>query len=772
MTFTTYLNNHKKSIRISLSLIRAIVSLLIISPAVAVHSAEGDVIEDIRLSGLQRTDPGVIFSKIPVAVGDAFDDKIISDTIRLLFKTGYFSNIEASRDGNVLVIAVRERPAIASISFYGLKEFKEEQLRSALEAEGLSEGAILDPAKLDLAVQELKEAYLSKGKYGVEISSTITPLERNRVGVSFSVFEGMRAGINSIEFFGNRVFSKDELLDQMSLSSSSVFFGRDDYSRIKLEADLEAIRSFYLNQGYINFQIVNSQVSVGPDKQEISITISVEEGERFSFGDVLLAGDEIVSFDELSAFVDVRSGDLFSRARVNELVNKISDRLGDDGYANANVRAIPQLDIERKIVSFTIYIDAGRRLYVRRINISGNITTQDTVIRRELRQFEGEWYSLKRINRSKQRLDLTGFFSSVTIKSSPVLGLSDTVDLDVQVVERKTGSFQIGLGYSDTDRVLMSVGLTNENIFGSGNSLNLNIISGSVNETYAVKYKNPYTNDYGVSRTLNFSSRKSDYSSLNIATYAEDTLEVSVDYGIPLSEYDDIFLGGGIEESDITLGTDPSAEYSSFVNRNGNRNITIPFNIGWMRDRRDSAIIPSAGSLQRFNSSVATPLGDLSFYTLNYQHKAYRALGKFTTFLASGSVFFAEDYGGDQLPFYKNSYAGGASTLRGYQASALGPKRSDGTTLGGKRRVLTSLEMLTPVPGVKDDKTIRLITFLDAGGLANSFDGVFSDYRYSVGVGVNWYSPVGPMKLSFSKALNSKADDKTEIVQFTLGGLF
>lgn len=753
-------------------LTRVVLSAILISGAMAVHPAEGDVVEDIRLIGLQRTDPGVVYSKIPVAVGGVFNEKVISDTIRVLFKTGYFSDVEASREGNILIIAVRERAAIASISFYGLKDLKEDALRSALGNRGLSEGSILDPASLDLAVQEIKQAYLSRGKYGVEISSTITPLERNRVGISFNVFEGKTAGIKSIEFFGNETFSDEDLLDQMSLSPSSEFFGSDDYSRVKLEADLEAIRSFYLDQGFINFQILNSQVSVSPDKHAISITISVEEGEKFSFGAVLLAGDEVVPFEELSVFVDVKSGDLFSRARVNELINKISDRLGDDGYANANVRSVPQLDLERRIVSFSIYIDAGRRLYVRRINITGNGSTQDVVIRRELRQLEGQWYSLKKITRSKQRLDLTSFFSSVSIKSTPVSGLTDTVDLDVQVVERKTGSFQIGMGYSDQDRILLSLGLKNDNIFGSGNSLGVDIISGSVNETYALNYKNPYINDYGVSRTINFASRKSDYSSLNISTYSEQSLDLLVDYGIPLSEYDQIFFGGGVEQSDITLGNDPSAEYSNFVSQNGNRNVTVPFNLGWARDGRDSAMIPSAGSFQRFNASLATPLGDLSFYTLGYQVKTYKSFGKSTTFVMSGSVSFADDYGGDQLPFYKNSYAGGASTLRGYQASALGPKRSDGTTLGGKRRILTSLEVLTPIPTIKDDRTIRLISFLDAGGLANSFDGVLSDYRYSVGVGVNWYSPVGPMKLSFANALNSKADDKTESVQFSLGGLF
>jgi len=772
MIFTTYSNSRQKIGRNGMLVIRTIIVTLIFFASAAVHPAEGDVIGDIRLTGLQRTDPGVIFSKIPLAVGGVLDEKGISDTIKVLFELGYFSDIEVSRDGDTLVINVQERPAIASISFYGTKEFKEEQLRAALEGIGVREGDILDAAKFDLATQELKNAYLSKGKYGVDVSSTLTPLERNRIGISFNIFEGRTASIDEIQFFGNHVFSREDLLAQMSLSPASKFFSGDDYSRVQLEADLEAIRSFYLNQGFINFDISSNQVSVTPDREGISITINLEEGERFSFGNVTLSGDMVVSFEELSGFIDIREGDLFSRARINELENKISDRLSDEGYANANVRAVPQLDPEKKIVSFSIYIDAGRRLYVRRINISGNSATQDTVIRRELRQFEGEWYSLKKVNRSKQRLDLTGFFSSVSIKSAPVPGLTDTVDLNIEVVERKTGSFSVGFGYSSEDRLLLTFNLTNENIFGTGNALAVDISSGSVNETYALNYTNPHINDYGVSRTLNFTSRKSDYSSLNISNYSEDKLGASVDYGIPLSEFDKVFVGGGVEQIDLTLGTSPSAEYSNFVNLNGNSNTTVPLNIGWSRDRRDSVIIPTAGIYQRFQSSTATPLGDISFYTVNYQLKYYRAIGKFTTMVASGSVGFGDDYGGDQLPFYRNFYAGGASTLRGYQASALGPKNSDGTTIGGKRRVLSSLEILTPIPGVKDDKTMRLITFLDAGGLDNSFDGVLSDYRYSVGVGMNWYSPIGPMKLSFAKPLNSKSDDKTEVFQFLLGGMF
>jgi outer membrane protein insertion porin family len=772
MIFTTYSNSRKKIGGIAMLLTRAIFGFFFFVIVAAVHAAEGDVIGDIRLTGLQRTDPGVIFSKIPLSVGGVFDEKGISDTIKVLFKLGYFSDVEVSRDEDTLVINVRERPAIASISFYGIKEFKDEQLKAALEQIGLKEGNILDAAGFDLATQELKNAYLSRGKYGVEISSTITPLERNRVGISFNVFEGKTAEISDIQFFGNHSFSRDELLKQMTLSPPSGFFRGEKYSRVKLEADVEIIRSFYLDQGFINFEIISTQVSVNPNKDGISITISLAEGERFAFGDISFSGDRVVPHEELTRFIEITPGDVFSRSVVNQLTNEISDRLGDDGYANASVRAIPQLDLEKKRVSFSIHVDAGRRVYVRRINISGNESTRGDVIRRELRQLEGEWYSLKKINRSKQRLDLTGFFSSVEIRSTPLSGVPDSVDLDVKVVERKTGSFQIGIGYSSEDRALFTTSLSNDNIFGSGNSLTLDVSSGSVNEKYSVKYKNPYVNDYGFSRSIDFYSKQTDYSSLDVSTYSDNSFGVSIDYGIPLSEFDKIFVGGGYEESDLTLGADAPSQYSDFVNLNGNVNVIVPINVGWSRDRRDSAIIPSSGTYQGLYTTYATPAGDLGFYSLSYDVKSYYSLGKFTTLVTSGRVSYADDYGGDQLPFYKNFYAGGASTIRGYKSSSMGPKGSDGTALGAKRRLLTSLEILTPIPTIKDDRSMRLSAFMDAGGLENSFDDLFADYRYSLGVGFNWYSPVGPMRFSFARPLNSKSSDKTETFQFTLGGLF
>lgn len=772
MIFSTFSGSENKMFRLRDLGVRCLVTALLLTAIGAAYPEDLGQIKDIRLVGLQRTDPGVIFSKIPIAVGDTFDEKSASETLKVLYELGYFSDVEITRDANVIVIAFRERPAIASIDFYGIKEFKEDQLRSALEKIGLKEGDILDAAVFDLATQELKSAYLAKGKYGVEISSTLTPLERNRVGISFDVFEGRTAKLENIIFFGNKSFSRDDLLERMSLSPRSRFLRGDEYSRIKLEADLENIRTYYLDQGFINVEILSSQVSLIPSKEEISVTINIDEGERFSFGDIVLAGDRVVPHEELVDFIDIKNGDLFSRNRINELTNKISERIGDEGYANANVRAIPSLDSAEKRVSFSIYIDAGRRVYVRRINISGNESTQDAVIRRELRQFEGEWYSLKRVQRSKQRLDLTGFFSSVVIKSIPVTGLVDTVDLNVEVVERRTGSFQIGIGYSTEDRAMLTASLNNDNIFGSGNSLALDISSGSVNQVFSVLYKNPYVNDYGLSRTLNVYNRATDYASLSVSTYTEDALGVLVDYGIPLSEYDKIFVGGGIEESKLTLGSNAASQYTEFVRVNGNDNRTVPLNVGWSRDRRDSAIIPSDGVYQRFQSSLATPVGDLEFYSLTYQIKSYYALGKFTTLVAGGQLAYAEDYGGDSLPFYKNYYAGGATTIRGYKSSTVGPKNDDGTALGAKRRVLTNVEVLTPIPGIKDDKSIRLSSFVDAGGLQNSFSDVLSDYRYSIGVGLNWYSPIGPMKLSFAKPLNDNSDDKTETFQFTLGGLF
>ena len=730
------------------------------------------ILEDIKIEGIQRTDPGLIFSNIPVQVGETVDSTVVSQIIRSLFKTGYFDDVQVLADGAVLIIKLLERPAVYKVSISGSKLLTEEQILEALSQMGLRESAILDGAILNLAEQELKNLYMSKGKYGVEIISTTTPLERNRVAVTFDIFEGVKAKIKQINIIGNETFTDKELRNKMSLKEMGkieFFSGASEYSKQALEGDLEKIRSLYLDNGYADFRIEANQVQISPDRESVYITISISEGERFYFDKIYVGGDDVVDNDDLSSLVEIFPGEVFSRKRLTELSQNITDRLGEDGYANANVNAVPEKNEENNSIGFTLYVNAGSRVYVRRIEIAGNIDTKDEVIRRELRQFEGAWYSIKDINRSKQRLNLLGFFAEVTVNTKPVPNVPDQVDLEVNVVERMTGNFSVGIGFSSQDKLLLTLGLAQNNFMGSGNSLGLNVSTGKVNETYAVNYTNPYITDDGVSRTYRLGKRETDTSSLVVSAFSSSTNEASVNFGVPVTEYDRIFYGAGVEQTSLSLGDNPTAEYQQFVDLNGTDNTIYPLSVGWSRDKRNSSIYPTDGLLQRFGSEITTPIGDLTYYNLTYKAEWYRPLSESLTLRLGGQLAYAEDYDGNQLPFYKSFYAGGASSVRGYQSSSIGPKNSLGQALGGKRKILSQLELYFPFPGVALDKSMRFSAFIDGGVVDNHFDDAFSEMRYSAGLGFNWFSPVGPMRFNFAKALNAKDNDKTEGFQFTLG---
>ena len=754
------------------NLFKGVALILFMSLSSASSAFDTFVMEDIRVEGTQRTDPGVIFSNIPVQVGDSVDKEVASQIIRSLFKTGFFDDVQVLIEGSVLVVRLIERPAVYKISVSGSKLLTEEQIIEALSQMGLSESAILDGSILDLAEQELKNLYMSKGKYGVEIITTTTPLERNRVAVTFDVFEGPKALIEKINFVGNVFFSDGELRDEMGLKSPgriNIFKGPLEYSKQKLEGDQETIRSLYLDNGYADFLIESTQVQLSPDREHVFITMSFSEGEKFVFDSIAMAGDTVVSSEDLFQLVDIVPGEVFSRKRLTDLSRKITDRLGEDGYANATVNPVPEKDVESSKIGFTLYVNAGQRVYVRRIDINGNIDTRDEVIRRELRQMEGTWYSIKDINRSKQWLNLLGFFSDVIINTNTVPGAPDQVDLEVKVVERMTGNFTVGMGFSSTDKLLLQLGLSQNNFMGTGNSLGFTVSSGKINETYEINYTNPYATDDGVSRTYKLGKRDTDVSSLVVSAFSTSTSSGSVTFGVPLTEYDRIYYGLGVEATQITLGANPTAEYEEFVALNGSDNTVIPLTVGWSRDKRNSAIYPTDGMVQRFSTELATPAGDLYYYNLSYKTEWYRPVTDDLTLRLGGSVAYAEDYDSKQLPFYKNFYAGGATSVRGYQSSSIGPKNSLGQSLGGKRRMLSQAEIIFPLPGLNLDKSMRFAFFVDGGAVTNHFEDGVDEMRYSTGLGFNWYSPVGPMRFNFAKPLNAKATDRTEAFQFTLG---
>ena len=740
-----------------------------------VHAFEPFEVRDIRVEGIQRTDPGTVFNYLPVKVGETVDDARASQAVKALFATGFFNDVRLEENNGVLVIIVQERPAISQISVTGSKEFKADQLEEGLRQVGLKESRIFDRALLDRAEQELKNQYISRGKYGVQIVTTVTPLERNRVAISFAISEGKVAKISQINFVGNHVFDDDTLRDEFALSTSGLmtwYTDSDQYSRPKLQADLEALRSYYLNRGYIEFTIDSTQVSISPDKEHIYITINVTEGEQYKVTNIVLAGDLVVPREELEALIKVVPGEIFSREKLTETTKLISDRLGDDGYAFAAVNAVPELNREFHQVGFTLYIDPGRRVYVRRVNISGNSTTRDDVIRRELRQFESSWYSAKNINRSRQRIDKLGFFSEVQVDTPSVPGTADQVDVNVKVTERQTGNLTFGIGYSTTEKVVITAGLSQNNIFGTGNALSFTVNSGSVNQNYSLSYNDPYFTDDGVSRGFDLYRRDVETSSLDIGSYSTTTTGAGVRFGVPITEFDRIFYGFAFEQTEIGLFPDSPLRYVEFVDEFGNVTDAWPLTVGWARDKRDSAIWTTSGTVQRLNGEVTVPLGDLTYYRLVYRLQWYYPLSQSLTLLTEGSVGVADGYDNQTLPFYKNFYLGGVNTVRGYKTATLGPKDAEGAAVGGTRQAYGTIELLFPMPGLGKDQSVRLGAFVDGGMVGNDYDYIFSEFRFSTGVALSWYSPVGPLRLNYAVPLNDQPGDETERVQFTLGNVF
>ncbi len=750
-------------------------ALWVFISAGAVHAFEPFEVRDIRVEGIQRTDAGTVFSYLPVKVGDVVDEERASAAVKALFATGFFNDVRLEQRDNVLIVIVQERPAIASISVSGSKEFKAEQLEEGLRQVGLRESRIFDRALLDRAEQELKNQYISRGKYGVQIVTTVTPLERNRVGITFSIVEGRVAKIKEINLIGNEVFDEETLLDEFSLSTSGLmtwYTDSDQYSRPKLQGDLEALRSFYLNRGYIEFTIDSTQVSISPNKEKIFITVNMTEGQQYTVKDISLAGDLVVPRDELEALIKVEPGQIFSREDLTETTKLISDRLGDVGYAFASVNAVPELDRENSEVTFTLYVDPGRRVYVRRIRISGNDTTRDEVIRRELRQFESAWYSAKGINRSRQRVDRLGFFSEVIVDTPSVPGTADQVDIEIKVTERQTGNLSFGLGYSTTERVVVTASLSQNNIFGTGNSLSFTVNSGQVNQAYALSYTNPYFTDDGISRGFDLYRRDTDSTTTAVGAFNSSTTGAGIRFGVPVSEFDRINYGFAYELTELQLFENSPPRYIDFVDEFGNITDAWPLTLGWARDKRDSVIYTTAGTTQRVSGELSVPLGDLTFYRLTYRVQWYYPLTKDLTTFTEGRFGYGDGYDNQSLPFYKNYFAGGVNTVRGYSPGSLGPQDVNGASLGGPRQVIGKFELLFPVPGLSKDQSTRMALFVDAGMVGDTYDYVFSEMRASAGVAFSWFSPLGPLRFSWAQPLNDQPGDDLEQLQFTIGNQF
>lgn len=753
--------------------IRAVLLPLFLILATSAAAIEPFVIKDIRVEGIQRTEAGTIFSYLPVKVGDTMTDERSAQSIRALFATGFFRDVSLERDGDVLVVAVQERPSIAQIVFSNMQEFDKDQILTGMRQVGIAEGRILDRSMLDRAEQEMKRQYLGRGYYAVAISTTVTPLERNLVAINFNVDEGQIAKIRQISIIGASAFTESALLGQFVLRTPGLmtwFSKHDQYSRQKLSADLETLRSFYLDQGYLEFAIDSTQVSITPDKQDIYITISITEGQKYTVSEVKVAGEMLVPEEEVRQLVQLKPGDVFSRARLTESTKLISDRLGNEGYAFANVNAVPALDKEKRLVAFTFFIDPGRRVYVRRINVTGNERSRDEVVRREFRQIEGGWYSGEKITLSRQRVDRLGYFTEVNLETPAVPGTTDQVDINIAVVEKPTGMLLFGAGFGSDEGLILSGSISQQNIFGSGRHLALSINTSKINTTYSLSYTNPYYTPDGVSQGFDIYFKDLDPSANDLAQYQTKTAGGQIRFGVPVTERDVINYGIGYDDTTITTFPTSPQRYVDYVAVFGPQNSNVFLTAGWFRDGRDSLIYPTKGTMQRASAELGTPAGDLEYVKLTYQYQRYFPVTRYTSFLLNGEVGYGEGYNDKPLPFFKNFYIGGVGSVRGFKSFTIGPKDVNGDPQGGPHKVQANAEFLFPFPGLQNDRSVRMSAFVDSGSVGNSID--FDLLRVSAGLGLLWISPIGPLKISFAVPIRHQPDDRLQKFQFTVGGLF
>ncbi len=749
--------------------IAAVLAAFLLVGAAAAQSFRSFVVKDIRVEGLQRTEPGTVFSYLPVKVGETMNEEKAQAALRALYATGFFQDVRLEAENDVLVVLVRERPAIAQIDFSGMKEFEPDNVRKVLRELGLAEGRIFDRSVLDAAEQELKRQYLSKGLYAAGVQTTVTPLERNRVGISIAVEEGEVAKIRGINIVGAQAFKESELLDQFTLRTPgwlTWYTKHDRYSRERLAADLEALRSYYQNRGHLDFNIESTQVSITPDRRDIYITVNIHEGAKYTVSKVEVGGQMLLPREELEKLVQLKPGDVFSREKLAASTKAISERLGNEGYAFANANAIPELDKEKRSVAFNIVIDPGRRVYVRRIDVAGNTKTRDEVVRREMRQLEGAFYDASKIQLSRRRIDRTQFFSDVTVETHPVEGNPDQVDVVYSVKERATGALLLGVGFSSIENIALSASLTQSNIFGTGKFLSFNINSGSVNTVYSLSYLDPYFTVDGVSQGFDVYSRKTDASSLAVGPYRTSALGGGVKFGYPVSEISSVDFGLNLESVELETFVNSPLQYISFVDSFGKKYSYGSLHAGFSRDTRDSLIVTTAGALMRTTGEVSG--GDLQYYRLGYQYHWYHPLTRNLTLLLGGEIGYADGYGDKPLPFFKNYFGGGPGSVRGYRSLSLGERDILGNAVGGNRKLTGSAEVLFPMPGASQDRSLRLAAFVDGGQVyTNNFD--LGELRYSTGVALFWSSPFGPLRLSLAMPLNSKPGDSIQRLQFTFG---
>ena len=732
-------------------------------------------VRDIRVEGLQRVEAGTIFASIPVRVGDTYNDDKGSSAIRALFALGLFKDVRVEINGDVLVIIVEERPTVAGVEFVGAKEFDKDVLKKALRDVGLTDGRPFDKALVDRAEQELKRQYINRSLYGAEVVTTVTPIERNRVNLSFSITEGEPAKINEIRIVGNKAFSESTLRNLFDLDSGgwlSWYTKSDRYARAKLNADIETLRSYYLTRGYLEFNVESTQVAISPNKKDIAITINVIEGERFVVSGIKLEGNYLGKDDEFKSLVSIRPGEAYNADQVTQTTKAFTDYYGNFGYAFARVEARPEIDRTNNRVALVLQGEPARRAYVRQISVAGNSRSRDEVVRREFRQFEASWYDADKIRLSRERVDRLGFFKEVSIETREVPGTPDQIDLTINVVEKPTGSLSLGAGYSSGDGLGLSFGIKQENAFGSGNSLGVQVNTSKINRAIIFSTTDPYFTTDGVSRTIDVYHRiTSPYQNQDF--YKLVSTGGSLRFGVPFTESDTVYFGLGVENTRIVPGTSLPTSYQDYANQFGYSSTAVPLTVGWARDRRDSALAPNSGVYQRANGEWGVG-GDVRYLRATYQYQQYFPFSKQLTGAFNAELGLGRGVGDRPFPLFKNFFGGGLGSVRGFEQGSLGPR--DGITdiaLGGTKKVNINTEILFPFPGAGNDRTLRLYGFFDIGNIFNADEKIsFSAMRTSTGLGVSWVSPVGPLRLAIARPIRKFDGDRIQTLQFQIGTSF
>lgn len=754
-----------------------VLSLLCVSAAQAQSSGEF-VVADIVVEGNERIDLGTILNYLPVRTRDNFDPKRDGPrALRALYDTGLFSDVVLKRrDANTLLVEVVERPSIGSISIEGNQKIQKDELTASLRQAEIALGRVYNRSLLETVERELRRVYFSAGNYGSEIDIDVKELERNRVALDINITEGAIAKIQHINIVGNQSFSEKELVDllQSAEYTPNPFSSRDEYSQVKLAADIETLRSFYLDRGYTRFDVVSTQVSISPDKRDIFIVINIDEGDRYSVRDVNLRGQLDIPEQELLDLIEIEKGGVFARKDIVRSSNAITDRLGQDGFAFAEVDVLPDIDDESKDVGLTFVVNPGKRVYVRRIIFTGQYKTRDEVLRREMRQFEGSRFSPALVNRSRIRLQRLAFMQSVSISTPRVPGSDDQVDLEVNVQEGPSGSFSAGFGYG-TEGATINLAFSQENLFGTGQSLKFAFDNSDTTRQLSLSIRNPYFTDDGISRTVRaFISETDTSNSAARTTYLSSSRGASVNFGVPLSEFSTFRVGAGYERTEIGQTDSTPDDINEFIDENGDTYDLWNFNLGFSYDTRNRTVFATSGFVNRLSLDFSVPGSDITYVKAGYSFEFFYALTERYTFSSTVRVNGGVGYGDyEDIPFFKRYFAGGVTTLRGYRTSSLGPEDSVGNAAGGDFRTLGTLELIFPPPFVEEPGATRFSLFTDFGNVYRKFDDFdANEFRGSYGVAFVWLSPVGPLTFSLANTYNDKPGDSRDSFQFTIGTIF